>query len=384
MINSKRYCIFLCLIVILAFAPIGCTSRNKNPPPGNKADYAAAAVSSSAGKSSGDALSADKSLMDYKLKPFSKDKTISIKISAAGDCTLGTDETFGYAGSFLDEYEKHGEDMSYFFRNVRSIFSGDDITLVNLETPLTTADKKADKKYRFKGLPRFVDILKSGSVEAVNVANNHSYDYLKQGYDDTISCLNSAKIGIFGLGSKFTAVIKGISIGALGYTGWSNDTAARDRIKKDIQDMRNAGIQIVIVNFHWGIERDNYPNATQKGLGRFTIDAGADLVIGEHPHVIQGIENYKGKYIVYSLGNFCFGGNKNPSDKDTFIFQQTFEFNGGIETGSDINIIPCSISSVKTRNNYQPTPLSGADKSRVLNRLDQYSKGLNFETGKTE
>lgn len=356
--------------MIFVFVPIGCSNRNKSIPPEKKTACIALPSESTAAEST----------KDDKLKLISKEAAREIMISTAGDCTLGTDETFGYSKSFLYEYEKHGEDMTYFLRNVRNIFANDDLTLVNLETPLTTAVKKANKTFRFKGLPAFVNILKFGSVEAVNVANNHSYDYLKQGYNDTISYLKNARIGVFGLGNKFTTVIKGISVGVLGYEGWSNSSAAKAAIKKDIQGMRNSGVQIIIANFHWGIERKNYPNAVQKDLGRFTIDAGADLVVGEHPHVIQGIENYKGKYIVYSLGNFCFGGNKNPSDKDTFIFQQTFEFNNGKRTGSKINIIPCSISSVKNRNNYQPTPLQGIDKNRVLDRLDKYSKGLNFKT----
>lgn len=372
--DRKGPSIFLYLIMIFAVLSFGCSCRSKNIPPEKKTAYIALPVDpGTASKVSTSTISAAE---------FSKNNntTGEITISTAGDCTLGTDETFGYTGSFLDEYKKHNENMSYFLNNVKSIFANDDLTLVNLETPLTNATKKANKEFRFKGLPAFVDILKLGSVEGVNVANNHSYDYLKQGYNDTISYLKSAKIGIFGLGNKFTAVIKGIPICVLGYNGWSDSSAAKAAIKKDIQGMRNAGVQIIIVNFHWGIERTNYPNAVQKDLGRFTIDAGADLVVGEHPHVIQGIEKYKGKYIVYSLGNFCFGGNKNPSDKDTFIFQQTFEFNVGKKTGSRINIVPCSISSVKSRNNYQPTPLTGTDKSRVLDRLDKYSKGLNFRT----
>lgn len=378
--NRRKPSIFLCFAMAFLILHTGYTSQNENVTSKKKAYIALPAETTTIAKDNTGAIPASEPEIDYRFSHFSKGTTGKITVSAAGDCTLGTDETFGYAGSFLDEYKKHGESTAYFLSNVKNIFANDDLTLVNLETPLTTAVRKANKEFRFKGLPKFVDILKFGSVEAVNVANNHSYDYLSQGYNDTISYLKDAKIGIFGLGSKFTAVIKGVSIGVLGYTGWSSSSTAKDTIRKDIQGMRNAGVRIIIVNFHWGIERDNYPNAVQKDLGRFTVDAGADLVVGEHPHVIQGIENYKGKYIVYSLGNFCFGGNKNPSDKDTFIFQQTFEFNDGKETGSQVNIIPCSISSVKNRNNFQPTPLQGADKNRVLDRLDSYSRGLNFST----
>ncbi len=131
---------------------------------------------------------------------------------------------------------------------------------------------------------------------------------------------------------------------------------------------------MIIVNFHWGIEKEYVPNDTQKTLAHLAIDEGADLVIGHHPHVLQGIERYKGKYIAYSLGNFSFGGNSNPSDKDTMIFQQTFTVaDGKAETNDDINIIPCSLSSASGYNDYCPTPLEGSEKERVLEKLQEYS-----------
>lgn len=307
------------------------------------------------------------------LSPVEEIKTITI--SAAGDCTLGTDESFGYSGSFMEEFEKQNRNYGYFFENVREIFANDDLTIVNLETTLTNATKKAEKKFRFKGLPEFTEIIKMGNIEAVNIANNHTMDYLEQGYNDTIENLKKADIGFFGNNHKYVTTIKDIKIGLLGYNGWSNSENVKKQIKNDIESLKADGCQLVIVSFHWGIERKNYPNSVQKDLGRFTIDSGADLVIGHHPHVIQGIENYKGKYIVYSLANFCFGGNHNPSDKDTFIFQQIFEFKNGEKTDSDkINIIPCLVSSVKHRNNYQPTPVEGDEAKRILQRIEKYSE----------
>ena len=307
------------------------------------------------------------------LSPVEEIKTITI--SAAGDCTLGTDESFGYSGSFMEEFEKQNRNYGYFFENAREIFANDDLTIVNLETTLTNATKKAEKKFRFKGLPEFTEIIKMGNIEAVNIANNHTMDYLEQGYNDTIENLKKADIGFFGNNHKYVTTIKDIKIGLLGYNGWSNSENVKKQIKNDIESLKADGCQLVIVSFHWGIERKNYPNSVQKDLGRFTIDSGADLVLGHHPHVIQGIENYKGKYIVYSLANFCFGGNRNPSDKDTFIFQQTFEFKNGEKTDSDkINIIPCSVSSVKHRNNYQPTPVEGDEAKRILQRIEKYSE----------
>ena len=129
--------------------------------------------------------------------------------------------------------------------------------------------------------------------------------------------------------------------------------------------------------FHWGNETETVPDTNQMTLGRLAIDEGADLVCGHHPHVLQGIETYKGKNIVYSLGNFCFGGNSSPSDMDTMIFQQTFTFENG-EKVEDQNarIIPCMVSSVKTRNDFRPTPATGEDKQRILQRMNEYSSAF--------
>lgn len=196
------------------------------------------------------------------LSPVEEIKTITI--SAAGDCTLGTDESFGYSGSFMEEFEKQNRNYGYFFENVREIFANDDLTIVNLETTLTNATKKAEKKFRFKGLPEFTEIIKMGNIEAVNIANNHTMDYLEQGYNDTIENLKKADIGFFGNNHKYVTTIKDIKIGLLGYNGWSNSENVKKQIKNDIESLKADGCQLVIVSFHWGIERKNYPNSIQK------------------------------------------------------------------------------------------------------------------------
>ena len=120
------------------------------------------------------------------------------------------------------------------------------------------------------------------------------------------------------------------------------------------------------------------PLLIAKTLAHLAIDQGADLVVGHHPHVLQGIEKYQGKNIVYSLGNFCFGGNKNPSDKDTMIFQQTFTVENGKLAEDDVtNIIPCSLSSESGYNNYQPMVLEGSEKERVLQKIEDFSTAIN-------
>lgn len=297
----------------------------------------------------------------------------TITISAAGDVTLGRDLNFGYEKTFDHELELQNNDYGYFFRNVKDIFEADDLTIVNLETTLTTADKKAEKKFRFKADPSYVQILKEGDIEVVSIANNHTMDYLEKGYEDTLATLEKAEIGYFGYEHKYITDVRGIQVGILGYTYWENSNQQKDKIKQAISDLREEGADIVIVMYHWGIERDYKPYNVQIDMAHFTIDSGADLVLGSHPHVLQGIEEYKGKHIIYSLGNFSFGGNKNPSDKDSMVIVYKFNLKNGELISQENEIIPCSISSVKERNNYQPTPLEGKEKERVLNKIKKNS-----------
>lgn len=300
----------------------------------------------------------------------------TVTLSFAGDCTLGYDDARGYGGSFMNEFDKQNQNYGYFLGNVVGIFEKDDLTVVNLEGPLTDAQTRANDQFVFKGPPEFTNILTQGSVEAVNVANNHTYNYLKQGYADTLE--NLEKAGIESFGNSKTAIVeaKGVKIGLLGYVGFIASKPLKEQIKKDIEQIKLDGAQIVVVSFHWGFETHNYPNDAQKDLGHYAVDCGASLVVGHHPHVMQGIEQYNDAYIVYSLGNFCFGGNRNPADKDTFIFQQQFTFTDGVNTASSTKIIPCLISSVKTRNDFKPTPATGEDYTRITERLKQYSEPL--------
>lgn len=304
-----------------------------------------------------------------------KNRMVSITISFAGDCTLGTDESFSYINSFPYQLEKQDDDYSYFFRNVRNIFKSDDLTIVNLETTLTDADRGAEKKYRFKGESSYVNIIKSGCIEMVNISNNHIYDYLRKGFDDTIRALEGAGIKYCGEGRIAYFKIKGVTIACIGNKKWN--PSLREDLIRDINEAKKRA-DLVVVSIHWGTEGKNYPGENQMELGRLCIDEGADIVAGHHPHVIQGIEKYGGRYIVYSLGNFCFGGNHNPSDKDAFIFQNTFTLRDGKIVGSEGKIIPCSISSTPYINDYQPRILEGKDRERVLKRIFQYSSRLRY------
>ena len=297
---------------------------------------------------------------------------ISITVSVVGDCTLGTDENFNRSTSLNAYYEKNGPD--YFLKNVKSIFETDDLTIANLEGTFTDSTSRADKTYAFKGPSEYVNILTRGSVEAVTVANNHSRDYGTQSLADTRTTLDTAGVTHFGYDSTAVVDVKGVKVGLIGIYELIDHTGRAQQVKDHIAKVKSEGADVVIVIFHWGIERDAAPNSHQTTLARLAIDEGADLVCGHHPHVLQGIEVYKGKNIVYSLGNFCFGGNSNPGDKDTMIFQQTFTLTkDGLKEDNITNIIPCSLSSEKNRNNYQPTPSTGTEAERILKKIQDRS-----------
>lgn len=311
-----------------------------------------------------------------KKKGSSSKGPTTITISSMGDCTLGTDESFDQSTSFNAYYNEYGAD--YFFKNVRSILEADDLSVVNFEGTLTEETSRADKTFAFKGPAKYTDILTGSSVEAANIANNHSKDYGTKSQEDTIKNLSNAGIATFGYENVVVVDVKGVKVGLTGIYELAEHEQKATQIKENIQALKDAGAQIIIVNFHWGIEKEYTPNATQKKLAHLAIDEGADLVIGHHPHVLEGIEKYNGKYIAYSLGNFCFGGNKNPSDKDTMIFQQTFtiDTDGKVADDDSINIIPCSLSSSSNKNDYCPTPLEGDEAERVRQKIEKYSEGL--------
>lgn len=298
-----------------------------------------------------------------------------IAISAVGDCTLGYDASFGYRGSFDDYIDRYG--LEYPFKNVVRYFREDDVTIANLEGTFTDGGEKAVKKFRFRGKPEYARILSLSSIEAVNLANNHTHDYLDKGYADTRKYLKKDGIGYFGNGYKYIRKVRGTKVGFLGYPGWYDSGEIESGIRRDIAGLKKT-CSVVVVNFHWGSMYQEYPDVVQQKLGRYSIDCGADLVVGHHPHIIQGIEKYRDRFILYSVGNFSYGGHKNPPDKDTFIFRGEFTVGGESVKSAKAEITPCSISSAEGRNNYQPRPLCGGDRERVMNRLKSLSSKLKY------
>lgn len=385
----KRYkfiiIIFGLLLILLATSGVACTvTFIEGLKETEMADTSDAVVSQNGQEDvimnettgNGDALTEGQEDVGVTPELMEEEEAITITISAAGDCTLGTDENFDESTNFTTVYNEQGY-PGYFLEKVKYIFEQDDLTIANLEGTLTTSTNRQDKTFAFKGSPSYTAILTEGDVEAVNLANNHSHDYGTDSYNDTIANLDAA--GIVNFGYERTAVmdVKGVSVGLVGIYELAKGYDAEEDLREALNQVKAEGAQLIIVSFHWGSEKENYPDDVQKKLAHVAIDEGAHLVLGHHPHVLQGIEEYKGRNIVYSLGNFCFGGNKNPSDKDTMIFQQTFTVQGGSVWEDNVkNIIPCSVSSVSSYNNYQPRVLEGEDAQRVLDRIETYSSGL--------
>lgn len=300
----------------------------------------------------------------------------TITISAAGDCTLGTDEGFNYKRSFKGKYDAV-QDPAYFFQNVQPVFAQDDLTIVNMEGTLTEETTREPKQFAFKGDAEYAKILTAGAVETANLANNHSFDYGKKSYEDTITALEAEGISSFGYERTAVMDIKGVKVGLAGVYELAEHIDCKQDLLDNIASLKEQGAQIIIVSFHWGQEKENVPSDVQVELAHAAVDNGADLVLGHHPHVLQGIEEYKGKNIVYSLGNFCFGGNSAPSDMDTMIFQQTFTVKDGkLQEDNVTNILPCKISSAYEEgyNNYQPILAEGDQKEKIFERLSEYSQ----------
>ncbi len=301
-----------------------------------------------------------------------------ILLSFTGDCILGTDEFFAWDTGLPAYYNLYGPE--YFLKNVRSIFEEDDLTIVNMEGTLTEETTRVDKQFAFKGDPEYVKILTSSSVETANVANNHSHDYGEKSFQDTVQTLEENGIKTFGYDDVAVLEVKGIRVGMFGIYELDDHLERIPQVKQDIAKLKDQNVDIIVAVFHWSNELVTVPDENQVTLAHLAIDEGADAVVGHHPHVVQGIDEYKGKMIAYSLGNFCFGGNTHPTEMDTFIFQQKFILDGKRNiTGSEYKVIPCRVSSETTYNNYQPTPLVGEEAKETMDKIEERSQEINSD-----
>jgi poly-gamma-glutamate synthesis protein (capsule biosynthesis protein) len=296
---------------------------------------------------------------------FQLNQVDRIVLNFAGDCTLA-----GHFETFV------GDRMDYPFDKMKW-FGEADVSMVNLENPITMRGQKVPKEFNFRMHPAFCQVLLNGGVDVVTLANNHVMDYGDQGVFDTVHYLDSVGIKHVGAGANLNEArksviisVKGKKIGFLAYFGGGLYAATAKRagtaprkenlIVEDVRKLRNE-VDFVVVNFHWSEEMRNFPNEEQQRLAHRTIDAGADLIIGHHPHVLQGIEKYRHGIIAHSLGNFIFGGNSRR-EYDTIVLQITIQAEQVIPT-----VIPIHVHE------WQPYRLEGFEADRVIGQVKEYS-----------
>ena len=313
---------------------------------------------------------------------YEADGSILLTMSFTGDVTIGANMQSD-SRIFEKELKKQKGDINFPFRNVKEIFEADDLTMVNFEGTLTTAGRnksKLDNDFLFRADPSYVTMLPDNGIDTVSLENNHVLDMGEDGLAETKKTLLEAGVSYAGEDEPAILTVKGVKIGSLAYQtfGGRHDEIIA-KLPGDIQALRDQGCQIVIVSYHWGAELDYAPNDNQVRLGRATIDAGADLVIGHHSHRINPIEYYNGKYICYSLGNFSFAGNNKPKDMSTFIFQIRMRVKDGQADSEAFRIIPCRISSRTDYNDFTPTPYTkDANIEAVVKTLIQNGKKLEY------
>jgi len=296
-------------------------------------------------------------------------------ITFVGDCTFSSIQGMS---AFDEVYDSNGP--AYFLSGVADVFAADDLTVINLEGPITTSDNQIDKgpandddgnpiAFWFKSPLEYTQILTSSSVEVCNLANNHSLDFGLEGFEETKRVLKDAGIDYFVYDDILVREVNGIKIGFFGFSFDSDP----DNIHEIMDQLYAADAEVIVAYFHDGIEGYYYPNDSQVEAAYTAIDYGASAVIMSHPHVLQGTEEYNGGFIAYSLGNFCFGGNTNPDDKDCMMVQLEFSRESGGITCTP-HVIPCSITSTPGTNDYRPMVLEGEEAQRVLDKIAEYSR----------
>ena len=329
-----------------------------------------------------------------------KNPTKSVLLSFVGDIILG--DYLGAEGETFDaKFAEVNGDFGYFGGGVAEILTNDDLTIGNLEGVLSNGDFAIakEKPFIFKGRESYAKVLRLAGIDIVNLANNHSLDYGQKGLERTQNALKRAKVQFFGEENLAVLKLKGVKFGFAGEKGFSH--FAKDAISRDIKRLRKMGAKVVIFTLHFGDEKSHTPNALQRELAHFAIDSGADLVVAHHTHTLQGIEEYNGKKIIYSLANFIYGGSKLGGDKDSMIYQVRFVFGVRVSDSCDgcvnnfipnlksidrlgdnaimvHNIIPISVSSSESLNDYRPMIYQKYSDgfTRIMQRLSDYSEAI--------
>ena len=296
--------------------------------------------------------------------------TGEIRMTFLGDCTLGGEEKYRNSKlGFRSRIAENGLDFP--FRELRALTLEDDLTVANLEGVLTDRKlEKVEKEYNFSGPTAYTGILTSAGIDCVTLANNHSHDYGDAGYADTKAALDSAGVAWFGTDAP--AVWKndeGMMIGFLGVS-YSLTGNRYKQYARQAEALRDMGCAAVITVMHAGIEYSyTAPNGYQRQIAERAAECGSCLVIGHHPHVVQGYDRVEGVPVVYSLGNCSFGGTTHAKDSDALVVQAVLTFEEGELTDTALEFFPISITSDQRYNNYSPRFLSGEDAERVMDKM---------------
>ncbi len=294
----------------------------------------------------------------------------NIKLSFTGDMILTADKNNTRSDNF--HYYTRNYPKEYFFDKVRYIFEEDDFTTVNLESvfsdrDLAAKDKGSGRAFWFKAPSKNIEILTCSSVEGVSLANNHTEDYGYQGYEDTVAIVENAGLE-YGIEDKIIYYEKNGFRVAVVCSGLWGEWQADEVI--DYIDIAEENSDYQIVFYHGGKEGVYEPEEWRMRASRKLVDNGADLVIGNHPHVLQPREVYNGVEIIYSMGNFCYGGHSKPKNR-TMIYQMDLTINQrSMEViRQESTIIPCYVYTGSGNNNFQPA---------VIKDEDQIQKVLDF------
>lgn len=303
----------------------------------------------------------------------------TVTITFLGDCTIGGEDRLKQFDYSFDGYlRQYGYD--YFFREVQPIIAKDDLTIANLEGCFLNYESAAvEKTYNFRGSKDYVQVLTGSSIEAVSIANNHIMDYGYDGVTHTVNTLDAASLPWFGTfeAREQTWVWQrdDIKIGfvSMEISYWYY--RHRNLLKSQVQALRDEGCDVVICVMHGGEEYRARHLRIQEQFAHAVLDYGADIIVGHHPHVLQGVEVRDGKTICYSIGNFVFGGNAKVRAPYTAMFQFTLSFSeAGDYLGHQLNIIPALPSGDKENNNYQPVLATGTDAETIMAQIQHDTK----------
>lgn len=288
-------------------------------------------------------------------------------ISLIGDCTLASDQ-------YDPVFEKTISDKGFGwpFSKTKDIFQSDELTIANLECSFSDDSLSSASLYYYCAPQKNAEILSEGGVDCVTLGNNHTNDFGKQGLSDTQKALDHARVQwVEQEDARVIETKNGLKIGIY-CPGWTGLNEAN--IQNGIAELRSAGADICIFAPHWGSEGESEVSYNQIDFGHIAVDAGAQIVCGTHPQVLQKVEEYNGSYIFYSLGNWIFGGSTSLPDNDTVVIQISVQKNiDGSCRISGYSIIPCGHSSVSGQNDHCPIPYQ--EGTQEYERVIQALKG---------